>query len=311
MPSSVINPFKAFFIATRPRTYPLAIAGIIVGNALAFSHIGTFTAHNWGVFIGSLWVALGLQILSNLANDYGDAVKGTDQHRLDRQISQNKFDKHTFKQLIIGWALLIFCSGVGLVIYIFTRLFNILLFIGLGVIAIIAAIAYTIGKHPYGYHAKGEIAVFIFFGLVNVLGSLYLQTQFIHISDILVAVSIGLLCTCVLMINNMRDIDTDSLSHKKTLAVHLGKNNTVKLYKTFFAIAYFFLTVFAVLRQNYWVTSLIVVTPLVKKHLAVITQYQTSIIAPNQIAPQLKHIVILTLISSMLLSTTILIFNFK
>ena len=271
MPSSVINPFKAFFIATRPRTYPLAITGIIVGNALAYSHIGTFTAHNWGVFIGSLWGALGLQILSNLANDYGDAVKGTDQHRLDRQISQNQFDKHVFKKLIIGWALLIFCSGVGLVIYSFTRLFNILLFIGLGVIAIIAAIAYTMGKRPYGYHAKGEIAVFIFFGLVNVLGSLYFQTQFIHISDILVAVSIGLLCTCVLMINNMRDIDTDSLSHKKTLAVHLGQNNTVKLYKNFFAIAYFFLIVFAVLRQNYWVTSLIVVTPLVKKHLAVIT----------------------------------------
>ncbi len=311
MSPSVSNPLKAFIAATRPRTYPLAMAGIIVGNALAYSHIGSFTPHNWGVFIGSLWVALGLQILSNLANDYGDTVKGTDQHRPDRQISQNQFDKNTFKQLIMGWALLVFCAGVALVLYSFVQLFNIILFIGLGVVAIIAAIAYTMGNKPYGYHAKGEIAVFIFFGLVNVLGGSYLQTQFINVSDILVAISIGLLCSCVLMINNMRDIDTDMLSHKKTLVVYLGKQNSAKLYTRLLATAYFLCLVFAILRQNYWLTSLFLLAPKIKKHLVVIKQYQNNQILPYELTSQLKTIVLITLDTSLLLSISILIFNFK
>lgn len=92
---------------------------------------------------------------------------------------------------------------------------NIVLFIGLGIVAIFSAILYTMGKKPYGYHAKGELAMFIFFGLVNVLGSLYLQSQYIRVSDIIMATSVGLLCTCVLMINNMRDIDSDQLAQKK------------------------------------------------------------------------------------------------
>lgn len=311
MNSSVTHPINAFFQATRPRTYPLAIAGIIVGNALAFSHVGSFNPHNWGVFFGSLWVALGLQILSNLANDYGDAVKGTDQHRLDRQISQNQFHQATFKKLILGWALLIFCCGVALVIYGFTSLFNILLFIGLGIVAIIAAIAYTMGKKPYGYHAKGEIAVFIFFGLVNVLGGLYLQTQAINVSDILIAISVGILCTCVLMINNMRDIDSDILTGKRTLAVHLGKSTIVKLYKAFLAIAYFILIVFAIMQGNYWMTSLTLVMPMLKKHLTAIHSYQADQIKPNQLAPQLKTIVLITLISSLLASISIVMNNLK
>lgn len=309
MGSTAFSSFKAFLVATRPRTYPLAISGIIVGNALAFSRIGNFTAHNWVVFALSVWVALGLQILSNLANDYGDAVKGTDAHRLDRQISQNLFNQHTFKKLIIGWALLIFCSGVGLVIYSFTQLFNIVLFIGLGIVAIFSAILYTMGKKPYGYHAKGELAVFIFFGLVNVLGSLYLQSQYIRVSDIIMATSVGLLCTCVLMINNMRDIDSDQLAQKNTLAVQLGKETISQLYRFMLLSAYFLIVTFGVLRQNFYLPSVLLMAFPVFRHLKSIDQYANETLSPPQLAPQLKTMVIITLITCLIIRISIFLFN--
>ncbi|GGL94392.1 hypothetical protein GCM10010099_08210 [Streptomyces cinereus] len=105
---------QAFWQATRPRTYPLAVAGIIVANALAYSRIGSFNSKNWQIFLLSLWVALGLQILSNLANDYGDGIRGTDAHRLDRQTAQGIINPKTLKKLIISWALFIFGCGIGL-----------------------------------------------------------------------------------------------------------------------------------------------------------------------------------------------------
>ena len=108
------------------------------------------------------------------------------------------------------------------------------------------------GKNPYGYNAKGEIAVFLFFGLVNVLGGVYLQTQFIRVMDIIAAVVIGLLCTCVLMINNMRDFDTDTSAGKNTLATTLGKESMSHLYRFMLLDAYFLLITFVTLRQNFY-----------------------------------------------------------
>ncbi|MFW2178490.1 MULTISPECIES: 1,4-dihydroxy-2-naphthoate octaprenyltransferase [unclassified Moraxella] len=295
--------------ATRPRTYPLAIAGIIVANALAYSKIGSFTAHNWQVFGLSLWVALGLQILSNLANDYGDGVKGTDDHRTDRQTAQGNLNHRTLKAIIISWAIFIFGCGVGLLYLSFDNILEILIFLAFGIIAIIAAIAYTMGKRPYGYHAKGELAVFIFFGLLNVLGGLYLQTQFIRVSDAIMSVVVGLLCTCVLMINNMRDIDTDQHSQKNTLAVHFGKDKISQYYRFILLTAYFLIATFAVLRQNFYLLSVCVMAYPVSRHLKVVRQYSDELIIPNQLAPQLKAIVIITLVTCLLIAINIVLFN--
>lgn len=307
MTLSVIHSVKAFFLATRPRTYPLAVAGILVGNALAFDQLSQFSARNWLIFILSLEVALGLQILSNLANDYGDAVKGTDSHRPDRQISQNQFTPTIFIKILISWALFIFCCGVGLVWLSFDNFSEILVFIGLGISAIIAAITYTMGKNPYGYHAKGEIAVFIFFGLVNVLGSLYLQTQHIRNSDPLLAVAIGLLCTCVLMVNNMRDIDNDCLAQKSTLAVKLGKQTTVRLYIALLSIALANIMYYATLKRNPYFFSLLLISYPIVNHITTVKHYQNGKLQSHHFGLQLKNLVLLTLLIGLIITSSLII----
>lgn len=301
--------FFAFVKATRPRTYPLALSGIVVANALAYSQIGNFDKTQWAVFALSLWVALGLQILSNLANDYGDAIKGTDSHRPDRQISQHHFSPKVFKKIIITWAGLVFVCGVGLLWLSFNNLWMFLAFLVLGVLAIFGALLYTLGKNPYGYSGKGEIAVFIFFGLVNVLGGLYLQTQHIRVSDVLASLAIGLLCVCVLMINNMRDISTDRMSKKFTLAVKLDKERISQLYRFLLLTAIFFILTFGVLRQNYYLLSTVLLTIPIVKHLSIIRQYSDETIHEKDLAPQLQMIVLITVLCSFILSISVVIFN--
>lgn len=307
----MVHFLTAFLQATRPRTYPLAMAGIIVANALAYSRIGSFTTKNWQIFFLSLWVALGLQILSNLANDYGDGVRGTDAHRPDRQIAQGTVQAKTLKTLIIAWSVFIFACGVGLIWLSFDSLSDFFTFLIFGTLAIVAAITYTMGKNLYGYNAKEEIAVFIFFGLLSVLGGVYLQTQFIRVTDIIAAVVIGLLCTCVLMINNMRDFDTDTLTGKNTLATTLGKESISHLYRFMLLGAYFLLITFVTLRQNFYVLSLIVLAFPIAKHLKMVRHYSDENIPSNALAPELSKIILITLATSVLMSLSILIFNYN
>lgn len=300
---------KALLIATRPRTLPLAVSGILVANALAFSKIGSFNAQNWQIFAMTLWVAVALQILSNLANDYGDGIKGTDDHRLDRQLAQGNLSPTLLKTIIIIWSASTFFSGVALVWLSFNSLITIVFFIVLGIVAIIAAITYTVGKRPYGYHAKGEVAVFIFFGWVSVLGGLYLQTQTIRISDIIMATSVGLLCTCVLMVNNMRDIDSDRLANKHTLAVQLGKETISQLYRFMLLSVYFLIVTFGVLRQNFYLPSVLFMAFPVFRHLKSIDQYANETLSPPNLAGQLKTIVMITLVTCLIISGSIFFFN--
>ncbi|WP_394261716.1 1,4-dihydroxy-2-naphthoate octaprenyltransferase [Moraxella boevrei] len=301
--------FFAFVKATRPRTYPLAIAGVVVANALAFSQLGTFSHKQWLIFALTVWVALGLQILSNLANDYGDGIKGTDEHRTDRQTAQGNLSPSVLKKIIIVWAGFIFACGVGLLWLSFDNLTEFFTFLAFGILSIIGAMAYTMGKRPYGYSAKGEIAVFVFFGLLNVLGGLYLQTQHLRVSDVIASVVVGLLCVCVLMINNMRDIDDDVKTGKHTLAVMLGKDKVSQLYRFLLLTAFFLLLTFGGLRQNYYLLSVILLSYPISKHLSIICQYSDEKITPHQLAPQLKTIVGITLINSILISLSILLFN--
>ncbi|MEF1290469.1 1,4-dihydroxy-2-naphthoate polyprenyltransferase [Vibrio sp. M260118] len=208
--------------AARPKTLPLALVSILTGSVLAYS------THQFSLVVALLAfvTATLLQILSNLANDYGDAVKGTDNaNRLGpiRAIQSGSVTQKDMKQAMIINVVLTIVSGLALVMYALESLQSILAFIGLGILAIIAAIAYTVGNKPYGYVGLGDISVFIFFGLLGVAGTYFLHTGIVAPLLVLPAIGCGLLAVAVLNINNMRDIENDEVCGKRTVAVRLGQ----------------------------------------------------------------------------------------
>ena len=213
------NWIKAF----RLRTLPLAFSCIIMGSGLAYADGG----FNLTVFGLALITTLFLQILSNLANDYGDFVKGTDnEERIgpDRTMQSGLITKSEMVKIM--WVIALFCSVFGVwLIYegtIGLDLKKAGLFAILGLSAMGAAVKYTMGKTPYGYVGLGDIFVFLFFGLLGVLGSYFLHTHTLNWDLLLPASSIGLFTTAVLNINNMRDCEADKKSGKNTLVVKIG-----------------------------------------------------------------------------------------
>ncbi|MBF9001825.1 1,4-dihydroxy-2-naphthoate polyprenyltransferase [Vibrio nitrifigilis] len=217
------NSLHIWLDAARPKTLPLALVSILTGSALAFS-----TGHfSWPVALLSLLTATLLQILSNLANDYGDAVKGTDNDkRLGpmRALQSGAVTLKDMKQAIYINIVLTVVAGLGLVLYALDSFESIIAFIGLGVLAMAAAIAYTVGNKPYGYVGLGDLSVFIFFGLLGVSGTYFLHTGHIDGALFLPALGCGLLAVAVLNINNMRDIENDAECGKRTVAVRLGQD---------------------------------------------------------------------------------------
>ena len=213
------NWIKAF----RLRTLPLAFSCIIMGSGLAYADGG----FNLTVFGLALITTLFLQILSNLANDYGDFVKGTDNEERvgpDRTMQSELIPKSEMVKIM--WVIALFCSVFGVwLIYegtIGLDLKKAGLFAILGLSAMGAAVKYTLGKNPYGYAGLGDIFVFLYFGLLGVLGSYFLHTHTLNWDLLLPASSIGLFTTAVLNINNMRDCEADKKSGKNTLVVKIG-----------------------------------------------------------------------------------------
>ena len=209
--------------AARLRTLPLSVAGIVVGNALAIGN-DAFCPY---VFGGTLLTAVVFQILSNFANDYGDGLKGTDNHERigpKRVLQQNLFSAKTLFRGIMSTAVFGFLLAAGTIAIAFDvgELKSVLAFLALAVVAILAAYKYTAGKGAYGYHALGDVVVFAFFGLLAVGGSYYLQTKQLDNTMWWFAIAIGGLSTAVLNLNNMRDMQNDSVVGKKTVAALLG-----------------------------------------------------------------------------------------
>lgn len=216
------NSLRIWVDAARPKTLPLALVSILTGSVLALAT----GAWSWLVTGLALLTATLLQILSNLANDYGDAVKGTDnEQRLGpmRAIQSGAVSLADMKQAMVINVLLTLVSGLGLVCYALDNLQSIIAFLGLGVLAILAAIAYTVGNKPYGYVGLGDLSVFVFFGLLGVSGSYFLQTGSLEWRLLLPSLGCGLLAVSVLNINNMRDIENDALCGKRTVVVRLGQ----------------------------------------------------------------------------------------
>jgi 1,4-dihydroxy-2-naphthoate octaprenyltransferase len=213
---------KHWIQAARLRTLPLSVSGIIVGSAYAY-HQGL---SDWKIVVLALLTTLGLQVLSNYANDYGDGVKGTDANRIGekRLVAAGVITAEQMKKAVIITAILTFIIALLLIYVAFGKEnFGLsLIFILLGIGAIGAAIKYTVGKSAYGYSGFGDVFVFLFFGWVSVVGSNFLFTHFIDWKLFLPATAIGLLSVAVLNLNNMRDIENDKIAGKNTLVVKMG-----------------------------------------------------------------------------------------
>lgn len=235
---------KDWISAARLRTLPLSISGIIMGSFIAKWKLDNFLTNNqqpttnnhqwyWTIFALALLVTLLYQILSNYANDYGDGVKGTDKLRINeaeqRAVASGKITANQMKNAVILLSVLSLLATVVLLYKAFFPDFikEFWIFIGLGIACILAAIGYTVGKKPYGYLGLGDLMVFIFFGLVSVGGSYFLFTKSLDWDILLPATAVGLMSAAVLNLNNMRDIESDRISGKKSLALRLGFKNAM------------------------------------------------------------------------------------
>jgi 1,4-dihydroxy-2-naphthoate polyprenyltransferase len=240
-----MNKSQAWISAFRLRTLPLSLSGIILGSGIA--------AYNgfWdnSIFAFSMITTVLFQVLSNLANDLGDAQKGTDNSNRvgpERAVQSGKISASEMKAAVVLFSLLSAISATWL-IYIGTQNMPIEVLYTYGILAIfciLAAITYTVGKKAYGYHGLGDLMVFVFFGLVSVLGVYSLYAKSFEWLNVLPAITMGLLSVAVLNLNNMRDILNDRTSGKITLAVRMGSNFS-KLYHSllimgsFVAMVYF------------------------------------------------------------------------
>lgn len=224
-----MSKLKAWVSAARLRTLPLSISGILFGTAVA--NQSGFSDHV--TLVLALATTIAFQITSNFANDYGDGVKGTDdEHRIGpkRALQSGSLKKDELKLGIIIASICSFALTVYLVYYAFgaENIWLILLFLILGILSIWAALKYTMGDSPYGYQGLGDVFVFMFFGLLAVLGSKFLYAKSIDFVDVLPAVGIGCLCVGVLNLNNLRDVQSDLKHGKNTLVVKMGFENGKK-----------------------------------------------------------------------------------
>ena len=210
--------------AARPRTLPLAIASILLGNFLAYA-AGKFSFLTAAL---AILTTLLLQILSNFANDLGDSKNGVDNKNRKvalRAVQTGKISPSEMKNAVIITASLSFISGISLLYFAlqYANAQTIITFIMLGLLAILAAIAYTVGKKPYGYMGLGDLSVFLFFGWVGTFGTYYLQTEILNYYILIPASGCGFLSVAVLNLNNLRDIENDRKTGKNSIPVRIGK----------------------------------------------------------------------------------------
>ena len=304
--------------AARLRTLPLSMSGIIMGSFIARWRIlengGTW---EWQIFAMALLVTLLYQILSNFANDYGDGIKGTDKLRVNeaeqRAVASGRITANQMKNAVILFAVLSLIATIALLYLAFFRenmMNEFYTFVGLGIACILAAIGYTIGKKPYGYLGLGDIFVFVFFGLVSVCGSYFLFTKTFHWDMLLPATTIGMLSAAVLNLNNMRDIESDALSGKKTLALRMGYRYAMVYEIVLLQLPLILMLVFMMMnglheKGNYYAfIFFILVFPMTALRRKIMQTKE-----PKELDPYLKQVGIFTLIISVLVAFGLNYFN--
>lgn len=293
---------KTWVETARPKTLPLALAIILTGAALA-QWSGKF---HLGITLLCLITATLLQIVSNFANDYGDHQKGSDTaERIGplRGIQQGKITAAELKKGLIAVIIASFLSGTALILLAYETLNDLLAFILLGILAVIAAITYTVGKKPYGYLGLGDISVFLFFGLVAVCGTYYLQAHNLPFSVFLPAAACGLLSTAVLNINNLRDVEQDKKAGKNTLIVRIGTQNGRIYHCCLLTSAVVFYAVFALLHKPQLLFVIAFISIFLIKHGLTVYRNQD----PLALRPLLGKMSMLALFSNILFSLGLLI----
>jgi len=240
--------WKYWIEAARLRTLPLSLSGIITGTFLAAKH-GRFS---WQIVLLAFLTTVGFQVLSNFANDYGDGVKGTDNaERIGpkRALQSGNIQPQQMLWGISITAVVTFVLALVLIYVSFGdgKFYHSILFLLLGIASILAAIKYTMGKNAYGYSGFGDLFVFLFFGLLGVLGSAFLQVKSFYALDILPACAIGFLSVGVLNLNNMRDRASDLRSQKNTLVVKMGADKAKSYHEILLLLAFSSATVYVLL----------------------------------------------------------------
>lgn len=233
---------KNYIKAARLRTLPLSVSGIIVGSLLGASELGGISILNSDIFWLAILTTIGFQVLSNFANDYGDGIKGSDENRSGeaRMVASGAISARQMKSAMIITIIITLVVALGLIYQSFGKenfIYSIVFFL-LGITSIVAAIKYTVGNSAYGYSGFGDLFVFIFFGLLSVVGSYFLFTKQLNFQIFLPAISIGLLSTAVLNLNNLRDFEEDKKNSKNTLVVKLGVSKAKIYHYTLFFFAF-------------------------------------------------------------------------
>ncbi|AEA42208.1 1,4-dihydroxy-2-naphthoate octaprenyltransferase [Fluviicola taffensis] len=283
--------------ALRLRTLPLSISGILVG-----SFIAVFQGF-WNPIIFSLALSTTLlfQILSNLANDLGDSLKGADNSdRVGpmRAVQSGAISKSAMKSAVILTSVLSFISA-GFLIYFGTKnlsISSVYIYIGLAIASVLAAITYTIGKKAYGYNGMGDLFVFIFFGLVSVIGVYPLFSDTLSWILIFPAITIGFLSTAVLNLNNLRDRENDEKVGKRTLVVKLGASNAKKYHYFLILSAFTSWILFLIFTKNWLGFISLIPIILFIKHLLFVSKNTV----PKELDSQLKIVALGTFFISIL-----------
>ena len=294
---------RSWIRAARPRTVLLSLSGVLMGGFLAFAE--SPEVNPWTVAFCAL-TAITLQILSNLANDYGDYKKGVDNaHRTgpERTLQSGALTERQMRVGIAITAIIALIAG-ALLIFVFARLTwaELAVFAALGLGAIMAALLYTLGKHPYGYRGLGDLFCFIFFGLVAVAGTFYLATKTIDFAVFLPATAMGCCSNAVLNINNMRDYENDKASGKNSLVVKIGLRNAFLYHVSLITLTFVCLTVYLLLKhQPFYTYAFWLLSPLFIKDLITIHKQQERGVPDRLLPRQVLHTLLLTLVFGLLL----------
>ncbi len=290
---------KKWIEAARLRTLPLALACVGMGSILAYyeGFSGGSKGSYWIIFLLLVVTTILLQVLSNFANDYGDFVHGADSKERkgpSRLVQSGAISAKAMKNAIILFSLLSLLSGVILLYYsIGFQDIGFYIFLALGIAAIFAAITYTAGDHPYGYIGLGDISVFLFFGLLGVLGSNYLFTSAFNATNLFPAMACGLFSTAVLNLNNIRDIESDVKAGKKSIPVRIGRQAAVKYHIALIALGVVSAVIFMMLNyQSIFQFLFVLVFPLFMRNIKAVSKFKV----PEKLDPYLKQLAISTLI---------------
>ncbi|MDO8484829.1 MAG: 1,4-dihydroxy-2-naphthoate polyprenyltransferase [Candidatus Limnocylindrales bacterium] len=285
-----LSPLRTWLLAIRPATLPAAMSGVAVGLGAALA-VGT--PFRPDAAVGCLAVALLLQFTANLANDLSDFRKGADTPDRTGPVRVAAAGLVTERQLEVAIGLTVGLAGV---VGLWLSVIGGPVLLGIGALAIVAALAYTGGPWPYGYRALGEVFVFLFFGLVAVAGTAYLQAGRLEPLFFAAAIPVGALTTAILVVNNLRDIPTDAAAGKRTLAVVLGAHATTVEYAVLLLAAFTVPVALTAAGRGLPVLLPLLAIPLASPLLRTVRTFTE----PRQLNPVLKATARLALVHSLL-----------